>query len=345
MEDDDATARGDEAAALASIYGESVRVMADGAVIEVIFKRERMRRAPLASVAFRPVGPHASIISPLQIDLPGAPLPTTLTLRAHLPTDYPSTSAPVVEAVLPGGGDTDAASTAVAAAVEAAWAEAAGMPILYTVAEALREREEAIAVARQVDEAAEDEPPAPADGEEDEAAERGGKEGRGGGSAPSADPPTTTTTTATTADETFTALAASLHITSYPPVVVKRSTFQAHTAPVANPAAARAVVDALLTNKRIAAATHNIMAYRIADPVTGALAADCDDDGEAAAGGRLAFMLAAAKVEGVVVVVSRWYGGVLLGPSRFSVINNTARDALVAGGYIKDSAGGRKGGR
>lgn len=30
----------------------------------------------------------------------------------------------------------------------------------------------------------------------------------------------------------------------------------------------------------------------------------------------------------MVVVVSRWFGGVLLGPSRFTLINNTARALL-----------------
>ncbi len=282
-----------------------------------------------------------------QVDLPGAPLPTTLTLRAHLPAEYPSASAPVLEAVLPGADAAvaDAAATAVAAALEAAWAETPRVPILYSVVEALREREEAIAVARQ---AAEDEDAAEAKDEDadeaaDEAAERGGRGGAGGDG--HHHPPQQPASTATTADEAFSALAAALHIASHPPVVVKRSTFQAHVAPVSSPAGARAVVDALLTNKRVAAATHNIMAYRILDPVSGALAADCDDDGEAQAGGRLAFMLAAAKVEGVVVVVSRWFGGVLLGPSRFGVINNAARDALVADGFIKDSGGGGKKGR
>lgn len=35
----------------------------------------------------------------------------------------------------------------------------------------------------------------------------------------------------------------------------------------------------------------------------------------------------------VVVVVSRWFGGVLLGPQRFTIINNTARLMLEACGY------------
>ncbi len=38
-------------------------------------------------------------------------------------------------------------------------------------------------------------------------------------------------------------------------------------------------------------------------------------------------------VQDVVVVVSRWFGGVLLGPQRFTLINNTARLLLEACGY------------
>ncbi len=38
----------------------------------------------------------------------------------------------------------------------------------------------------------------------------------------------------------------------------------------------------------------------------------------------------AADVWDVVVVVSRWFGGVLLGPQRFALINNTARQLLEA---------------
>ena len=47
--------------------------------------------------------------------------------------------------------------------------------------------------------------------------------------------------------------------------------------------------------------------------ITPAGVQDCDDDGEAAAGGRLLHLLQAADVRNVVVVVSRWFGGVLLG--------------------------------
>jgi hypothetical protein len=38
-----------------------------------------------------------------------------------------------------------------------------------------------------------------------------------------------------------------------------------------------------------------------------------------------------------VVVVSRWFGGILLGPDRFKHINNAARSLLNSCGYIKGS--------
>jgi len=95
---------------------------------------------------------------------------------------------------------------------------------------------------------------------------------------------------------------------------------------------------------RLANATHPaIMAYRIATPRAGVYLQDCDDDGEAAAGGRLLHLLQLARAEDVVVVVSRWFGGVLLGPSRFGLINNCARELLVKTGFIEGGGGGGAG--
>jgi hypothetical protein len=92
---------------------------------------------------------------------------------------------------------------------------------------------------------------------------------------------------------------------------------------------------------RIASASHPAMtAYRIATERPGVYLQDCDDDGETAAGGRLLHLLQLARAENVVVVVSRWFGGVLLGPSRFGVISNCARDLLVREGFIAGAGGG-----
>lgn len=61
---------------------------------------------------------------------------------------------------------------------------------------------------------------------------------------------------------------------------------------------------------------------------------DCDDDGEDAAGRRLLHLLQMVDARNVLVVVSRWFGGVLLGPARFTHINNAARTLLQECGYI-----------
>jgi hypothetical protein len=50
--------------------------------------------------------------------------------------------------------------------------------------------------------------------------------------------------------------------------------------------------------------------------VSGVSYHDCDDDGETAAGGRLGEILRIMGVSGVAVIVSRWFGGTLLGARR-----------------------------
>lgn len=77
---------------------------------------------------------------------------------------------------------------------------------------------------------------------------------------------------------------------------------------------------------------------------------DNDDDGETAAGGRLAHLLQILvcfysrfkvvtltlpqEVNNVLVVVTRYFGGTLLGADRFKHINQAARNALDAGGFL-----------
>ncbi|XP_034386552.1 protein IMPACT isoform X2 [Cyclopterus lumpus] len=113
----------------------------------------------------------------------------------------------------------------------------------------------------------------------------------------------------------------------------RRSTFQPHLAPVVTPRQVKLVLGKLYENKKIASATHNIYAYRIYREDQNSFLQDCEDDGETAAGGRLLHLLQILDVRNVAVVVSRWYGGVLLGPDRFKHINNCARNILVEEGY------------
>ncbi|KAI9027557.1 ribosomal protein S5 domain 2-type protein [Phycomyces nitens] len=122
---------------------------------------------------------------------------------------------------------------------------------------------------------------------------------------------------------------------SIEPLVDRKSVFVAHVATVYNASQVRAVVSKLLENKKIAKATHNIMAYRIVLD-DGRVLQDNDDDGETAAGGRLMHLLQILDVQHAVVVVSRWFGGIMLGADRFKDINNCARKALEDFGHIKD---------
>uniref|UniRef100_A0A8C9YC37 Impact RWD domain protein n=1 Tax=Sander lucioperca TaxID=283035 RepID=A0A8C9YC37_SANLU len=112
----------------------------------------------------------------------------------------------------------------------------------------------------------------------------------------------------------------------------RRSTFQPHLAPVVTPRQVKMVLGKLYENKKIASATHNIYAYRIYCEDKHSFLQDCEDDGETAAGGEIA-PFTILDVSNVMVVVSRWYGGILLGPDRFKHINNCARNILVEQGY------------
>ncbi|KAI9933229.1 hypothetical protein ASPWEDRAFT_42992 [Aspergillus wentii DTO 134E9] len=132
----------------------------------------------------------------------------------------------------------------------------------------------------------------------------------------------------------------------------KKSVFVGRAAHVTSLEQAQAYLDYLLsTDKKVAAATHNISAWRIRqkkpssgkDESTEMIIQDCDDDGETAAGGRLLHLMQLMDVWDVVVVVTRWYGGIHLGPDRFRIINAVGRDALMKGGYSKEATGNDKG--
>ena len=80
-------------------------------------------------------------------------------------------------------------------------------------------------------------------------------------------------------------------------------------------------------------ASHRIAAWRIPSSqcvldAKRLLEIGHDDDGEKYGGKTLEKVLVETEVEGVVVV-ARWYGGVMLGPVRFDHIKNCARDAIM----------------
>jgi hypothetical protein len=116
-------------------------------------------------------------------------------------------------------------------------------------------------------------------------------------------------------------------------LVDRKSVFQAHVCAVDSDEMVKRAVNQLIeSSSRIQRATHNMYAYRFVEKTKDGKALvkhDNDDDGEDAAGSRLAQLLEMRKENGVLVLVSRWYGGIHLGPKRFAHISNVARDLLV----------------
>lgn len=79
----------------------------------------------------------------------------------------------------------------------------------------------------------------------------------------------------------------------------------------------------LKRHKKFAKATHNSWAVLFAD---GQIAKN--DDGEAGAGMAIAKVLEGASRTGLLVVVTRWYGGVNLGGDRFRHITQATQILL-----------------
>lgn len=109
----------------------------------------------------------------------------------------------------------------------------------------------------------------------------------------------------------------------------RRSKFVAHMAPVRSERDVRLVLDFLRSQRSIAAAAHpTIHAYRFTDG-NGVLQRNHDDDGEHGAASRVAFLMEQLNVDGYIVVVTRWFGGILLGPDRFKHIMEVAKNIML----------------
>ncbi|KAI5924348.1 RWD domain-containing protein [Camillea tinctor] len=126
------------------------------------------------------------------------------------------------------------------------------------------------------------------------------------------------------------------------PFVELRSTFVARCAAVSSTAEAEAYLQHLLaSDKKVRTATHNMTAWRIKGP-NNTTFQDCNDDGETAAGGRLLHLMQLMDLWNVMVVVTRWYGGHKLGPRRFALINQAARDSFVKAGLVTEPSSSSK---
>lgn len=118
------------------------------------------------------------------------------------------------------------------------------------------------------------------------------------------------------------------------PLMDRKSVFLAQACRVSNEKEVReALVQLLSSSSKIQRATHNMYAWRLTEVLNDGsnriLKHDNDDDGEDGAGSRMALLLHQRHEDGLLVVVSRWFGGIHLGPKRFAHIVNVTRDLLI----------------
>lgn len=93
----------------------------------------------------------------------------------------------------------------------------------------------------------------------------------------------------------------------------------------------------LLENSKVARATHNMWAFRFWDKERSVQIADNDDDGEDGAGSKMAGLLEIMGAQNVFVMVSRWFGGIKLGPDRFKHIATTTQNILNDNGFVRSN--------
>ncbi|KIJ37445.1 hypothetical protein M422DRAFT_33768 [Sphaerobolus stellatus SS14] len=117
------------------------------------------------------------------------------------------------------------------------------------------------------------------------------------------------------------------------PIIDRKSAFVGRACRITHPSQVGPILSYLLSDKRIARAAHPIInAWRCS--VDGVMHQDNDDDGETAAGGRMAHLLQIMELDHVLVIVTRYFGGILLGADRFKHINQAARAALERGRFL-----------
>ncbi|KAJ7628474.1 ribosomal protein S5 domain 2-type protein [Roridomyces roridus] len=118
------------------------------------------------------------------------------------------------------------------------------------------------------------------------------------------------------------------------PITDRKSAFVGRACSISDPSQVPLILTHLMSDRRIARAAHPVInAWRC--QVGTLLHQDNDDDGETAAGGRIAHLLHILEVDNVLVIVTRYFGGIHLGPDRFKHINQAARNALELGGFLE----------
>ena len=109
-------------------------------------------------------------------------------------------------------------------------------------------------------------------------------------------------------------------------MTMDRSHFQGHIVPIKSSDEVIPAIQSLCKDQRVAGSTHIMYAYRIGDQRYNI--SNWDDDGEFGAGRVIMNALDSKQFYNHLEVVTRWYGGQHLGPSRFDHIKKMAHDAM-----------------
>ncbi|KAI0477385.1 hypothetical protein GGR56DRAFT_637067 [Xylariaceae sp. FL0804] len=117
------------------------------------------------------------------------------------------------------------------------------------------------------------------------------------------------------------------------PVTLKGSTFVVRVAPLTELSQRQTTLQSLFrANPSLETATHNAWACRVQTPTklfnATTIREDSFDDGESGCGDFLLKNLREANAVDVLVVMTRWYGGVMLGPDRWRIMRSCLKEAL-----------------
>lgn len=111
----------------------------------------------------------------------------------------------------------------------------------------------------------------------------------------------------------------------------RSSTFVGHASAISSPAARAGLIKSLMDEKPdLETATHNAWAVRTSFGNSPLVQEASFDDGESGCGKFLLELMREANVTNTVVVLTRWYGGIMLGPDRWRLMRECINDALSA---------------
>lgn len=115
-------------------------------------------------------------------------------------------------------------------------------------------------------------------------------------------------------------------------VSLKQSTFIARATTISDPAQRPKLLKSLFdAHPELRSATHNVWAYRIRPSESSTstqLREASHDDGETGAGDLLVRVMRETNCVDTLVVMTRWFGGIMLGPDRWRLMRNVATSAL-----------------